>query len=477
MVLDEAAQAQRLTPSAGPTDTRPMLATGTTEGGDGLRTAVPGVRERLRFQRTLLAIVLVGLAARLAVVTAIPTRPTSDSWSYLQRGLNLLHHGRYEPLPGAPDATYPPGYSLLLAAVAAAVPDEATVLGAKLASCLLACASIWLCGLLAERAFGARAGLLAAALLACYPRHVLQAAVLLSEHLFLPLLLLFVLALVSARDHPRPWRLALAAGVTAGLLTLVRPIGYLLPLAWLWHLVGRRDARRRVVGELAVLVAVQHLVLLPWAARNLRSLGTFSFLSSAGGVDLFIGNNPHATGGWAEWRAALAEMEPAASRPGLGCFEVDALARRAALRWMREQPAATLGMYARKLGLILAREDYLTTFALTGRGLWPPFGGASALPEGHPALALAPAAQRLMDVAYWLLLGLAAAACVLEVRREWRSGSRARWPGWLLLGGAAYFPLVAAVFLASSRFRWPAEELLVPVAACGLLALASLRSR
>lgn len=443
---------------------------GSIENGAGPKTLDPEAGPARRFGRALLAIVLVGLAARLAVVATIPTQPTSDSWSYLQRGLNLLHHGRYEPLPGSLDATYPPGYPLVLAAVTALVPAGASVLAAKLAGCLLACASIWLGGLLAGRAFGPRAGLLAAALLACYPRHVLQATVLLSEHLFLPLLLLFLLQLVSPPDHPRPWRQALAAGLVAGLLALVRPIGYLLPLAWAWRLTGGRGWRR-VAGELAVLVAVQHLVLLPWAVRNLRSLGTFSFLSSAGGVDLFIGNNPHATGGWMQWRAPLAEMEPAAGRPGLGCFEVDALARRAALRWMREQPAAALRLYLRKLGLILAREDYLTTFALTGRELWPPLGGASALPDGHPGLWLAPAAQRLMDVSYWLLLGLAGTAGALVLRRGGPGRARAAWPGWLLLGVASYFPLAAAFFLASSRFRWPAEDLLIPVAAYGLVAL------
>lgn len=425
------------------------------------------------FGRRLLLVALVGLGVRLAVVLAIPTQPTSDSWSYLERAANILRHGRYEALPGLLDATYPPGYPLALAAVTAVAPAADALLAAKLGSCGLAFAAILLIGHLGRRLLGPTTGLLAAGILALYPRHVLQAVVLVSEHLFLPLLLLLLMALAIAWDRPKAWRLAALAGAATGALALVRPIGYLLGLLWIGRALARRRQWRLVLAELVAVLAVQHAVMLPWAIRNHVTLGTFSFLSSAGGVDLLIGNNPRATGGWMPWQSVLQEMAPAAREPGLGCFAVDGLARTAALCWMREHPAAALRLYARKLGQILRREDYLLSFAITGTNLWPPLHGASALPAGHPAIALAPAIQRGLDWAYRLVAALAAFGCIAAAARVLRRRPGASGAVLLLPVAAAYFPLVAAAFLSSSRFRWPAEEILLVMAACALTSLAS----
>lgn len=427
------------------------------------------------FRRRLVLVALVGLALRLAVVLAVPTRPTSDSWSYLQRGTNILRHGRYEALPGLLDATYPPGYPLALAAVMAVAPAAHALGAAKLLSCGLAVAAILLIGHLGRRLFGPTTGLLAAAILAAYPRHVLQSTVLVSEHLFLPLLLLLLTVLAAAWSRPAAWRLAVLAGAATGALALVRPIGYLLGLLWMGRMLTNRRQWRTVLAELTLVLAAQHAVMLPWAIRNHATLGAFSFLSSAGGVDLLIGNNPRATGGWMPWRPVLEELEPAARDTTVGCFTTDKLAREAALRWMRDNPASTLRLYARKLGQILWREDYLLTFSITGTNLWPPLNGASALPAGHPAIAAAPAIQTLLDWSYRVVAALAIVGCVLAARDVLRQRPGVSAAVVVLPVAAAYFPLVAAVFLSSSRFRWPAEELLLVLAAFALIVPATRR--
>jgi hypothetical protein len=426
------------------------------------------------FERRLVLIALVGLALRVAVVLAIPTQPTSDSWSYFQRGSNLLHHGRYEALPGSPDASYPPGYPLVLATVMAVAQAGKALVAARLLSCGLGFVAILLMGLLGRRLFGSSTGLVAAGLLALYPRHVLQAAVLFSEHLFLPLLLLLLTVLVMAWDRPVAWRLAAIAGALAGLLTLVRPIGYLLGLLWLGQVLAKRRRWKLILAEAALLLGTQHAVMLPWAIRNQLTLGEFSFLSSVGGVDLFIGNNPRASGGWMVWRPILEEMEPAAREADLGSFAIDGLARQAALRWIRNNPGAAVRLYARKLGQIFTPDGYLVSYAITGTNLWPPFGGASALPSGHPAIALAPTIQVLLNWSYRLDLALALAAIALSTAAGplFRKRLGVSGAALLLFVAAAYFPLVAAAFLSSSRFRWPAEELVIVLAARALSMIA-----
>lgn len=424
-----------------------------------------------RFWRALTLIALAGLALRLAVVAGIPTEPTSDSWSYLARARNLMEHGRYEAFVGHSDATFPPAYPLALVAAMSLAPARHSLLAAKLLSCGLAAAAILLAGLLVRNLAGDTPALVASAALALYPRHVLASAVLLSEHLFLPLLLLLMSLVATGRHGRRALPIAALAGVVTGCLALTRPVGYLLGLLWAFRGLTKQARWRTVGAELALLLATQHLVMLPWAIRNYLSFDSFSFLSSAGGIDLFIGNNPEATGGWMEWRPILDALEPAAQQGELNSFAVDRLARRAALRWMRDNPQHTAKLYLAKLSAILHREDYLVVFAISGTDLWPPPGGVPALPAAHPAIPHARAVQCILDWSYWGIVSVAGVGGLILLARR---GRRREWVERLAVWAAtiAYFPLVAAWFHASSRYRWPSEDLLLLLASCAAATLA-----
>lgn len=431
---------------------------------------MPDRAAKQRFWWILTLIALGGLALRLAVVVGIPTQPTSDSWSYLARARNLLEHGRYEAFAGQPDATFPPGYPLALAAAMRLAPASHDILAARLLSCGLAVAAILLAGLLIRNLAGDTSAFVATAALALYPRHVLASSVLLSEHLFLPLLLLLMLLLTVRAQGRRMLWVAVLAGTVTGLLALTRPIGYLLGLLWTFRILTKQTRWRQLAGELALLLATQHLVMLPWAIRNQLSFNTFSFLSSAGGIDLFIGNNPEATGEWMVWRPILEALEPAARQPDLDCFAVDRLARRAAWRWMRDNPQAAAKLYLTKVFTILHREDYLVVFSISGINLWPPPGGASALPLGHPAIPYARVIQRALDWSYWGIVGIAGiGGLILLSRRGRRQALSTELVVWI--AAIAYFPLVASWFHASSRYRWSSEDLLLLLASCAAATL------
>lgn len=424
-----------------------------------------------RFWRALTLIALAGGAVRVAVVAGIPTEPASDSWSYLARARNLMEHGRYEAFVGRPDANFPPGYPLALAAAMNLAPARYSLLAAKLLSCGLAAVAIMLGGLLVRHLAGDTPALVASAALALYPRHVLASAVLLSEHLFLPLLLLLMNLVATGREGRRTLPIAALAGVVTGCLALTRPVGYLLGLLWAFRGLAREARWRRVGAELALLLATQHLVMLPWAIRNYLSFGSFSFLSSTGGIGLFIGNNPAATGKWMRWRPILESLEPAARQRELNCFAVDRLARRAALRWMRDNPRHAVKLYLAKLSAILQREDFLVFFTITGTDLWPPVGGVRALPAGHPAIPHARTVQRILDWGYWGTVSVAGiGGLILLARRGCRRACVERLAVWAAT--IAYFPLAAAWFHASPRYKWPSEDLLLLLASCAAAILA-----
>lgn len=423
-----------------------------------------------RFLLGLALIAAAGFFVRLMIVLRVPTRPVDDFWSYFERGRLLWELHQYGPFPGRVDASYPPAYPLLLAIAHAAPSHELGI--AKLLSCLLGAAFILLAGLLARRLWGPWAGFAAAILAAFLPRSAVLPAILASENLFAPLLFGWVLLLVLSWDRPRATSTAAVAGVVLGVLTLTRSVAWLLGFFWPVAALLAGKKARAVVAETALVLFAQHAVLLPWAVRNQVTLGRFTVLNSVGGIDLFIGNSEGATGDWYNWRPELAKIEP--RLPGMGVFEVDDAAGRAARAWMRENPRKAAGLYVRKLDrILLGDESYVVHYLATGSGYAPPETSKPVIGGPHPWKDRSGTLEMVLDTGHWVVvtLGLAGFAVLLglAVRR------RSRWFAAqlaVLLGSAVYFPLVTAVFHASTRYRWATMDLLLLPAALAVAAVA-----
>lgn len=402
-----------------------------------------------------------GVALRLAVIAWVPTAPVSDAWSYYQRAANLVDRGRYEAISGQRDATFPPAYPVLLAILFGST--EHRLLVAKLLNCVLGGLSIFLTGLLAWRLTDHRAALLAAAIAALYPRSVLTTTLILSENLMQPLLLGWLLLMLkpSLREG---WARPVLGGILLACLSLTRSVGYLLwPIWTVADLVARRPWRR-VFAQTILLVAVQHVLMAPWAYRNLEALGAPVLLNSVGGIDLFIGNNASADGGWYPWQADMVAIDPDFDRRPL--LARDRVARDAALSWIVAHPAEAARLYLRKWWLMFRDERYVPDFAVLLTAVSPPWPATEVLPGPHVLKRYALAMLVVVDGAYWILLLVGGAGAVYWMVTELSRGDPRRRAGVVaLLGTAVYFPAVSAVFHASGRYRWPTVDLLVPLAA------------
>ncbi len=274
-----------------------------------------------------------------------------------------------------------------------------------------------------------------------------------SENLFAPLLLLFLLLAARRWTGAPSFRLAALAGASVGLLTLTRSVAYLLPLVWLAGLLGGAPQRRRVVAELALLLAVEHAILLPYAIHNRQSIGRFTFFSTVGGEGLFVGNNPRATGDWYPWIDDLERLHPGVS--ARGALAIDDAARQEATRWIRANPGRAAALYVRKLRLILTDDSFVAGFTVLGERV---------LPGSHP-LKAHPRAVRLGLRAAGLLLALAGLGGFVILVRRAREGSavdRALAAGFA--AAALYVPVVSAVIAVNGRYRWPSEDVIMPLA-------------
>jgi hypothetical protein len=300
---------------------------------------------------------------------------------------------------------------------------------------------------------GTRFALVAAYLVALYPGFLTNAHLLLSETLFVFLLLLaFALAAEAlARRTPRMWLWILAAGAAWGLATLTRGLTlYFTPFfaLWLgWQLGGRDKRGEGQSGEvqggrarpgsigLALLFVIGAVsVVAPWTARNYQQFGQFVVLETKGGVNLWLGNSPYTPAIFIRdvWKVGV--REPMLRVLPAGEVERDRAAYGLALDFIRAAPLTFLARVPVKFADFWGFERNLADIAdATLRG----GGWNSAAKIGSDLFAM---------LVYLFVMVAGTAGWVLAPGGRWK----------ILLGGfTLYFLFVHLVIFGDGRFHLP----------------------
>jgi hypothetical protein len=418
-----------------------------------------------RYWFALVAILLAAIALRMLVVMAIPTAPVSDFWSYFQRAISLADRGVYEAIPGRPDASYPPGYPLLLSLFFRLPVDR--LVAAKMVNIALGMLAVILVALITKDLFDRGASLIAAVIYAANPRSILSCGLLASENLFIPLILLWVFFSIHEK-HRMSTRMSLLSGFLLGLATLTRSVSWLLVIPWIAWLFIRKIPTRKLLVNVAVFLIAQSVVLLPWSLRNAHVLGSGIFLTTTAGINLFIGNNPASSGQWYPWLDDMQQVDPYFSERSI--VEQDKIARTTAADWIFKNPLQAGLMYLKKWGLIFYGENFVLETSIFGRQLSPPWPAVDVLGDNSAFVPYRGLLGFIVNGYYWVLLMLG----VIGVIISWVKFHRGNifLSNWLFLVlTILYFPAVSAAFIASSRFHWPSVDLLIPFAG-GALSIA-----
>jgi hypothetical protein len=423
----------------------------------------PDVENKKHFWIALSLIILTGILIRLCVILFIPTVPTEDFWSYFQRAISLADRGVYEATKGYPDAPYPPGYPLLLSLFFKLPFDR--ILVAKVINVLLSACGLFFTSEIARLLFSRKAALIAGVIYAFYPRSILSCALIASENLFIPLILLWINLIIQS-DAGIRIKYSFRNGLVLGAATLTRSISWLFSLPWIIYQMVKKVPIRQMVINFVVLIITQMLVLLPWAIRNARILGTGTFLTTTSGINLFIGNNSNASGQWYYWPVDIEKVVPDFLSQSVA--KQNQIAGKLAKEWIIQHPFEAFKLYCKKWGLMFVNDHFALETAIFAKQLSPPWPAVDVLKDNSLFIPYQKALYVLFDYYYWIFLILGTLGAFLLLIKNHRS--RVFLSKWsLVFLSALYFPTMSAIFLASSRFHWPTTDLMIPFAA-GLLA-------
>ncbi len=269
------------------------------------RAGTPAPRQRRPgFGVVLGAIVLVGIAAR--VVYIIRFAPSQhifpDSFWYYAQAKNLragdgyidiarqlgAFNGHADIAGKRPTAYWPPLFPMLLAAWQTVVGDS--IRGSQLLGCVTGAATVALTGLLGRAVVNRTVGLVAAALVAVSPFIIAVDGSLMSETLYLPLVILALLFAARARERPTAWSWVLL-GATIGLASLARGDAlFLIPAAMVPAAILARDSWRQVIARIALGLLALAIVVAPWVIRNSIKVGDPSLSTISASAVLAVSN-------------------------------------------------------------------------------------------------------------------------------------------------------------------------------------------
>lgn len=335
-----------------------------------------------------------------------------------------------------------PGYPLFLALGQSLFGESP--LAVRLMQAVLGTGSVWLVFRLTRALIGNdtqqaptpwTTPLVAAWLAAVDPYYVGTAALLLSEAVFIPLMVLSLWGLAVLWGPPTPisrakwlaW--ATAVGAASGAAVLVRPSWALCVPALLlaWVILSAHGQRGNALKGAVVVALAAALVMAPWWVRNARVFGKFVPTALWMGASLYDGLNPRATG--------ASDMD-FVNDPDIWPLDEqaqDAELRRRAVAFVRAEPGRALYLAAVKF------VRY-----------WSPWPNADTVRS--PWVMALTAAWSLPLFGLWAL-------GAWDRRRDARALV-------LLAGPLLYFCALHMVFAGSMRYRIPGE-----VPALGLAAL------
>lgn len=357
-------------------------------------------------------------------------RPRVDAKAYdriaqnLAEGYGYIEHRANADHPEQDDAIVRlgPGYQFFLAGIYKIFGHQ--IWAVWIIHALLRGASVILLFLITKKLFPDSdvIPLAASFLFGFSPDLIVVNGLLLTETLFLFLLILSVYTTLTALEGERVrLRIVALAGIFWSLCILTRPVA-LLPLLLICVLfIWRRQWK-----EVTIFLLGAILLIAPWSVFMSLRYDTFILTTTAGGLDIWVGNNPQAAGGFTK------TPEIQAVRDNLHSVAFTRLALQKYKEFLVQDPLSFLELQWRKTSI------YFSLMRPTG--FWVHL---AAYPWDRLVTLLASG----LWTAGLFVGGIAGAFLVL--REKWNSSAIR-----LLFGFAILQPLAVIPLIVETRYRY-----------------------
>ena len=395
----------------------------------------PGSPRSFWRSREVFWILVCALGVRLLWAAAVPVAPVSDSAAYDLLAVNLADGNGYAFEPGEPSAYWPVGtpavYSVFYR-VFGHVYWPVTLLHIFLGAAMTVLAMFY-----ALERFGPGPARWTGAFLALWPALVQFTTVLASELPFIVLMLAALIAWTLPRGNF--WLRAAVTGLCIALASYVRPTALLFPVVFVFAHVVQGHCPRKAVGGVGIMLAVMAVCIAPWTLRNVREFGDFALISTNGGANLWMGNNPETTGEYMPLPESMENMSETARNAHL---------KQAARAYILDEPGAFVVRTVKKLVRLHDRETIGVVWNREG------------LAARYPGF-VQPVLKGLSELWWLAMLALAIAGILVYLRKQ---GLRALLgePAFLLW---AYFAAVHAVIVIQDRYHFPSNPFIAMFAA------------
>ncbi|HUG00147.1 MAG TPA: glycosyltransferase family 39 protein [Ilumatobacter sp.] len=379
----------------------------------------------------------------------------NDTLLYHANAESIAAGDGFRPPWGGVSAQWPPGYSLVLAAVYAVFgvrPQAGELLNA-----FVGAIGVVLLMMLVERLVNRRTAVVAGIAFAVMPGPIMWTDVLVSETLFTTIFIGLFVVLAHAKPAPI-WlvTIGLIIGIGANIRGEAMVWG-LLPIVFFWSTSSRPELLRRV----ALIGAVAIATLIPWTVRNAVVMDAFLPTGTNASHTLWAGHNPAATGGQvyppAGYDDQFSTESPARELQSSKALRSDAIG------YMFSHPLRELELIPLKLIHLNRGDSYI-------------FDWVNAVPAGEAPPVSAINVERigvLADAAYFALLGFTILGAAVLGRRFWRTPATrciaASFLTALFLYGFLYY--------GNYRYRLAYEPLMILVASTFVTRVWSQRER
>jgi len=334
-----------------------------------------------------------------------------------------------------------PGTALFFAPFVWLFGPHNAIVPIRLAQAVLVTVQCGLVGHIATRVFrNRRVSFVASCIAAIYPFILFYQGLLLSETLFNTLLLAGMAALFWWRDRGFRVDIALViASLCFALATLTKATLTFLPpflIAATAYLAG--GSLRRTINTLVAACCLYAAFMSPWWIRNAALFHTIVPLTTSSASNLYLGNNAHNPEAGIDWANEVEPEIVALANSVPDELERQRIFKEAAGNYIRNHPAAFLRAgfkkFVRFWNIVPNAAEYRSA-----------------------------AYSTISILSFGSILAFAI-ICVARRRRQWRLLA----PFYLVFG---YFTFVHVVTIASLRYRFPLEPLLIILAAEPIAAL------